>query len=92
MRALFRSQTRSYVDLHNIDGPEEDDGCEQSIHVLVERRVLKVVIISGDKDAERNEEEAEEEAEATVNVGTAKGLVILRKNVISKRQIYKEKR
>ena len=37
-------------------------------------------------------QEAEEEAEATVNVGTAKGLVILRKNVISKRQIYKEKR
>ena len=37
-------------------------------------------------------QEAEEEAEATVNVGTVKGLVILRKNVISKRQIYKEKR
>ena len=37
-------------------------------------------------------QEAEEEAEATVNVGTVKGLVILRKNVISKKHIYKEKR
>ena len=38
------------VELHDIHAAEENNGGEQSIRVLVEGRILKVVVVEGDEE------------------------------------------
>lgn len=58
-----RSKTRAQVDLHNIHGPEQDNGRQQRIHVLVEHRIAEIVIVAGDENGERYEKNAQEQGD-----------------------------
>ena len=61
--SLLEVKSPPQREFHNVHGPEENNGCEDGIGILMECRILKVMIVEGDEYCQADQGKGQIEAE-----------------------------